>query len=68
MFRLGPTSCLLRMPRSGQPCVLCPNDNKETRIFSLYAVVDPSAASDRKIEPLMAATAKTTNASMGKAP
>jgi hypothetical protein len=46
----------------------CPNDNKVTRILSLYAVVDPSAASDRKIEPLMAATAKTTNASMGKAP
>jgi hypothetical protein len=45
-----------------------PNDNKETRIFSLYAVVDSSAPSDRKIEPLMAATAKTTNARMGKAP
>jgi hypothetical protein len=36
--------------------------------FCLYAVVGSSAPSDRKIEPLMAATAKTTNASMGNAP
>jgi hypothetical protein len=39
----------------------------ETRIFRPYAVVGSSAPSDRKIEPLMAATAKTTNASMGNA-
>jgi hypothetical protein len=39
----------------------------ETRIFVVYAV-DSSAPCDRKIEPLMAATAKMTNASMGKAP